>query len=152
LFFRFPDRLSTLAGIRRMGFDFATWRSAPSVRAAISILATIALILNWSVPSFRALDDPSDRPNQEPGYSSAVQPLLPGNLPRLQPQTVRLESALPKQKHSGWLAGIKQYVLPESLPDRPLGRDSTAAPIVGVVTSWNRPPLAFQARAPPLKA
>ena len=135
-----------------MRFDLATWRSAPSVRAAISILATIALILNWSALSFPAHGDRSDRLDQEPGYSSSVQPLLPGNLPRLQPQTVRLESALPKQKHSGWLAGSKQYALPEGLPDRTLGRHSTAEPIVGVVTSWNRPPLALQARAPPLKA
>jgi hypothetical protein len=135
-----------------MSFDLAKWRSNPSLRAAISILATFALILNWSALSFRALDDPSDRLDPEPGYSSAVQPLLPGNLPRLQPQTVRLESALPKQKHSGWLAAGKQDALPEDLLDFPRRRHSTAAPVAGVVTSWNRPPLAFQARAPPLTA
>jgi hypothetical protein len=135
-----------------MSFDLANWRSNPSLRAAISILATFALILNWSALSVRALDDPSDRPDPEPGYSSAVQPLLPGNLPRLQPKTVRLESALPKQKHSGWLAGGNQDVLPERQPDLPRRSLSTATPVIGAVTSWNRPPLAFQARAPPLKA
>jgi hypothetical protein len=135
-----------------MSFDLAKWRRKPLLRAAISILATFALILNWSALSFRALDKPSDRPNSELGYSSAVQPLLPGNLPRLQPQTIRLESALPKHKHSGWLAGGKQDALPEGLPDQPLRSRWTVTPVAGTVSSWNRPPLAFQARAPPSKA
>ena len=135
-----------------MSFDLARWRSNPSLRAAISILATFALILNWSALSFQAPDRPANRPAPEPGYSSAVQPPLPGNLPRLQPQTVRLESALPKHKPSGWLVGGKQDALPQGRHDQPRRQHSTAAPVAAAVTSWDRPPLAFQARAPPLKA
>jgi hypothetical protein len=127
-------------------------RSGTAPRWALAwIVAAVALVLNWTVPT-ALVSAQFEAGNTAPGLSSGARAAQPGTLPRAQPRSITAEAGVPKPLLGKLNAdGKPKVVLPIIAVDA-----IARAPVAWrIVCRAAPPPLAtrfFDPRAPPAAA